>query len=187
MTTEHDRNQATARIEGCASAATHFDTFYDVLGNHQQRGFPEVQPPDVLRPADVFPEDIVADASAIAQTFIAHQAWASFTCGELARTNGELLQIANTLSFRQYAVYSAYRRTTSQWSSDEAKAELWSDDEYLRLLATQQRFTQKKLLLEADLARLKGNLAIISRLVTVRGQEVQLAAPVPPARPWKKK
>ena len=35
---------------------------------------------------------------------------------------------------------------------------------------------------EKDLARLKGNLAIISRLVTVRGQEVQLAGSTPRKR-----
>ena len=54
------------------------------------------------------------------------------------------------------------------------KARLWNDPEYLDLIERQQALTQRKLLLEAELARLKGNIAVISRLVTVRGQELLL-------------
>lgn len=160
-----------------------FHTYDEVLRERRALGLMDSAVPSLERPSDELSADIATDGAAITELFCANQAWAGFAGSELAKTNAQLVQVQNQVSVRQYNVIAAYRRTAAaQCSTEEAKAELWSDPEFCTLMLRQQRLTQLKLLLESDLARLRGNLAIVSRIVAVRGQDVQLAGRPPRTR-----
>lgn len=155
------------------------DTMDSVSREHGDAGFPTVTKPSVPAPTETLGALVAGDAEGITEEFIKNQAWASYIIGLLAQVNAVLTQVSNQALCWQYKLTAAYRETSTEWAGDELKAILWSDARHVGLVERRQRLMQQKLLLEAELARLRGNLTLISRLVTVRGQELQLSGRSP--------
>jgi len=138
--------------------------------------------PSIPLPTQELNDILACDGDVIAEEFIKNQAWASYANSLLAHTQASLIQVQNQVVFYQYNAATDYRVEAAQWSSEELKARLWADAQYLDLIRRQQTLAQQKLLLESELSRLKGNISVISRLVTVRGQELQLLRKPPTKR-----
>ena len=158
------------------------DTLERVQRDLEADGLPESAEPSVPLPTEELDDILASDGDVIAEEFIKNQAWASYVNSLLAHTQAHLLQVQNQVVFFQYNAATDYRGEVAQWSGEELKARLWGDAQYLDLIQRQQSLAQQKLLLESTLSRLKGNIAVISRLVTVRGQDLQLLRKPPTVR-----
>lgn len=152
-------------------------SFYTLAAVEEELGDAGMHEPK--RPAVALPEipldaGLELDVSRLTELYVCSQAWFGYVAQILARARALVLELENEKRYIENAACEAARSGSTPWSHESVQATLWQSAEYLALVEESQRSVQRKLLLENVLTTLKGNLDVVSRLFTVRGQEIQL-------------
>ena len=150
-----------------------FDTIAGVEAELEEAGIRAGSQPPYTWPEVPSTDPLSTDAITLTEQYARSQGWLGFIGQMYAVVRAHIVQTENDRKYFEHNVIKTMKAET-EWSHDALQDELWTNNEYLALVRKHQELVQHRVLLEACLDDLRGRRDVISRLFTVRGQEIEV-------------
>lgn len=155
-------------------------TSTEVEAELAERGLPSLQRPAWDYPGPVTPEQLVTqDGEDYTRLFLHHLGWHNYLYPIVARVRSHLLQVENRKKLLERSIRktererNANRPKETRVTQEELKECHLDDGAYQELMLEEQKLRQQRLEYEGYLAVVAKNLDVISRQVTLRGQDIE--------------
>lgn len=155
-----------------------WSTFPEVLQQLAQEGFGTLPPPSFGYPGYLDIDVVTShDSRTITIKMAENIAWIAYTKQRLMYSKMILVETKNELSALELQAKRRLRETSGKQSKAPTTAEIQekarSNPRYEQLKIQQQKHEQLQEAYEADLDRFSKNYALLSRTVTLRGQDIE--------------
>lgn len=144
-------------------------------------GLPYDETPPHAYPGTLTAEQLTTiDPGEYTALFTEHLAWYNYLVPIVARVKSHLLEVRNEKKDIDVHIRTEERRRNGMRAKQDKLTEseiadsVWSDPRYNDLVLAEQKLDQQKLEYEARLDCISRNLQVISRQVTLKGQELEL-------------
>ena len=150
-------------------------TFEKVQNRLKKEGFMPLTYPQYACPSYLEVETLTAHASqTLTMEYAKHKAWCDFTAERLMYSEQILLETSNEMSVIEAQTKKRLsQESKKKYSKDEIREEARSDPRYEQLKLQEQENKQLKLAYETEKERFKTGMALISRAITLRGQDIE--------------
>jgi hypothetical protein len=155
---------------------SHWDTFNNVQHRLAGEGFVPLGRPVYACPSYLDPEVLTAhNSKTLTMEFAKYKAWRDFTAERLVYTKQILLQTRNEMRSIEVKVKKSMRKGSKRPTKDEIQEESKSDPRYEQLRVQEQENQQLELMYEAKEKEFSSAISLISRVITMRGQDIDQA------------
>ena len=152
-----------------------WSTFQRVQQRLQQEGFQPLPLPQLACPGYLDIETITSHDSRVLTTeYAKYKAWRDFAAERLMYSSQILLETQNEMEAIEARTKKRLRESSNKkYTKDEIKEESRSDARYEQLKLQEQENLQMKLAYETQVSRFSNAMTLISRSITIRGQDME--------------
>lgn len=144
-------------------------------------GLPYDETPPCAYPGTLTAEQLTTiDPSEYTQLYSEHLGWYNYLAPIVARIKSHLLEVRNEKKEIDVHISTGERKRNTvrakgdKLTAGEIEDAVWMDPRYNELVIIEQKLEQQKLEFEARLDCVHRNLQVLSRQVTLKGQELEL-------------